>query len=207
MTAGAGGARRGGGTRGRTLPPTSLRSLPQPAEPPVWVWGGTSGGRKGAAWAPHPRRGARLGTCGRARFAGRPGRGGCERAPPPCPLRSARLAGEAPPRAPGSPQPQSCRPRSFVRRRRRRLRVPPAGGGETRKGKKKRRRGERRRPEPTPPPGAHLPGAPQSRRPACTRPPPPARPGLASSPRQPQRQPLQPGPRGPAAATWSRRRV
>lgn len=142
--------------------------------------------------------GRRLGTL----QAGRPGRGGCERARP---LRArsprARLGGGSAARRRGNLQPQSCRPRSFVqrrRRRRRRLRIPPAGGGETRKGKKEEEEGTEatarahsRRPRP-PPGGSAVPAL------GLHAPPPPARPGLPATPRPPRLQPRLPGPARPA---------
>lgn len=205
---GRGKSREEEGPEERTLPPTSLRSSPKPAELPVWVWEGRSGCCGGAAWAPHPRLGARIRTwlAERASQAGRPGRGGCERARP-RPLSLARVSGEAVPRGAGGARSLS----------------PAAGGalyggggseshlpatGRLGRGRR-RRRGKRRRREHSAPAGAYLPGSPQSQLKACTRPPPPAQPGPASSRRQPPRQPLQvrPGPPGPVAATRSRRRV
>lgn len=120
----------------------------------------------------------------------------------------ARLGGGSAQRRRGSPQPQSCRLRSFVLRR---LRVPPAGGGETRKGKEEeegreaaaRAHSSRGRPplggSAVPAVGLHAPPAPGPARPrvltaAAAAAAPPARLGP-------------PGPPGPTAATQSRRRV
>lgn len=140
----------------------------------------------------------------RASQAARPGRGGCERAPPPCPLRSARLSGEAPPRAPGSPQPQSRRPWSFVRRRGSESHLLAAGRrGRGRRGGGAERGGGRspRLPLPAPrrpPPGGSAVPAPGLRAPPAPGPASRAHRGSRSrSPSSPAR-PVRPPPPGAA---------
>lgn len=119
----------------------------------------------------------------------------------------ARLGGGSAQRRRGSPQPQSCRLRSFVLRR---LRVPPAGGGETRKGKEEEGREAAARAHSScrrlPPGGSAVPAVGLHASPA----PGPARPRVltaAAAAAAPSARPGPPGPPGPAAATRSRRRV
>ncbi|KAM9230165.1 uncharacterized protein PS065_006498 [Dugong dugon] len=122
----------------------------------------------------------------RAWQAGRPGRGGCERARP-LRARSASRASLGRLRREASREPAAFSPAAGV--------ALCGSGSEShlpaaeRQGRgsrrRKRRRGKRRRRKPTPPGGAHLPGALQSpafglleppARPPSPRPPPPARP-------------------------------
>lgn len=85
--------------------------------------------------------GRRLGTL----QAGRPGRGGCERARPSVPARLARVSGrlrrQAPPGNPASvlPPAELCSSGGVATAAA--ARIPPAGGGETRKGKKEEEEG------------------------------------------------------------------
>lgn len=197
-----GGRAAGGGTRGRDTAPYFSEVVARAGGAAGLGFGRRSGVGSAAS------AGRQLGTL----QAGRPGRGGCERARP---LRArsprARLGGGSAARRPGSLQPQSCRPRSFVqrrrRRRRRRLRIPPAGGGETRKGKKEEEEGTEAtarahslRPRPTPG-GSAVPAL------GLHAPPPPARPPGHTAATAAAAPSARPGPPGPATATRSRRRV